>query len=158
MKFKAGNYKSNGPLIGEADNKSIVSSKAVIKFNGYETELAKPVLSLGSASYSLEIPVNGRREVWEWLPNDNSLSAKLMKTKGWKLVRKGAESAPAVVFTDDAGSGFSSKTKMGSFEFVGQGATGELGDMFANIAVISLVKIKQMQFDKATTKAIMGAV
>jgi hypothetical protein len=157
MKFKIGKYKHAGDtVIGEASNKNIMSTTPVITYQGREYELKKSYVGLSSQEFSFQAPgAGGRMEEWKWVAADKSLTAKLTSHKGWKLVRKGAEDGPGVVvFKHDSSLGMTTEG-LGSVEFVGQGLTGELGDVLPNVAVMSLTKMKAVEIEKKMMKAIV---
>ena len=159
LKFKTGKYKENGMLIGEAKDKNLLSSTCIISLpDGISTEIRKG-RSLGSSSWSISIPVNGQDQLFEWQPMAKTLKQKLKGETGWNLLRQGGEGSESLLaaFTDDGGSGLRSKTKMGTFEFMGAGARGELGDAWAVIVMISVLKMKQKQVQSQMVKAIAGA-
>lgn len=159
MKFKIGKYKHAGDtVIGEANNKGFMGSKAAITYNGRDYEMSKSHVGLTSQVWSFNAPgAGGRAEDWQWVAADTSLSAKLTSQKGWKLVRKGApEDAPGVVvFKHDTSMSMSTE-RLGTVEFVGQGLTGELGDVLPNVAVMSLTKMKAIEVEKKIMKAVSG--
>lgn len=148
-KVKTGGYDNDGALVGEVATKGFISSKYYPKFNGFETELKKGGYSLsGSVKvWSFEVPINGRTETFVWTPHDKSMTARLTDQKGWELRPKGAPetSPPLVIYKDQEGNGFSSKTKMGTVEFVGKAASGQLGDAFPNLVIITLLNLRQQR-------------
>jgi hypothetical protein len=159
LKFKIGKYKENGPLIGEAKDKSIFGSTCIISLpDGFSTKCSKN-RSLSNSTYTVAIPVNGVPETFEWQPKAKSLKQKLKGESGWCLVREGShvDAPPLATFSDDEGSGLRSKTKMGVFEFQGPRTKQDLGDQWAAIALISVLKIKQRQIQAKAVKAVAGA-
>jgi hypothetical protein len=159
-KLKVGEYDRDGPLIGEVAVKGTFVGKYIPTFNGFTTELKNAGYSLtGSVKcYAFEIPINGRTEKFEWRPHDKSIAARLSDQKGWELKRKGASesSPPLVVYKDQEGNGFSDKTKMGTVEFQGAGATGEMGDMFPNLVILTLLNIRQQRHVENMASAVGG--
>ncbi|PHH79568.1 hypothetical protein CDD80_4448 [Ophiocordyceps camponoti-rufipedis] len=70
---------------------------------------------------------------------------------GWKLVRLGSDEE--VVAVGASAKMSRSLSKVGAFRFVGRGASGELGDSLAVMAVVSLVRIMQRQWQTGITAA-----
>lgn len=81
------------------------------------------------------------RESFEWRRAESSELKHLGESgRGNKLVRLiGCDGAEETVAVWAAGSTFGSMTKAAKFEFVGSGATGELGDSWALMAVITFL-------------------
>lgn len=86
-----------------------------------------------------------RRENFEWRRADSSELKKLGESgRGNKLMRlRGRDGAEETVALWAAGSTFGSVTRAAKFEFVGSGATGELGDSWALMTVITFLAIWQ---------------
>ncbi|KAM4059645.1 ATP synthase alpha chain precursor [Hirsutella rhossiliensis] len=71
---------------------------------------------------------------------------------GWKLVWLSHQDEVVAVGTEAALS--LSLSKAGAFQFVGRGASGELGDAWAVMAVVSFLRIVQRQMQTATTASV----
>lgn len=159
-KLKTGPYDQDGPLVAEVAVKGFISSKYTPTFNGFETELKTKGYSLtGSVKiWEFGIPVNGRTEMFEWKPHDKSMTARLTDQKGWELKRKGApeDSAPLVVYKDEEGNGFKTKSKMGTVEFLGPAAEGKLGDAFPNLVLVTLLNLRQQKHIENIASSVGG--
>lgn len=159
-KLKTGNYDQDGPLIGEVAVKGFISGKYIPTFNGFETEMKRGGYSLsGSVKiWYFDIPINGRKETFEWKPHDKSMTAKLTDQKGWELKRKGAseDSQPLVIYKDQEGNGFKSKSKMGTVEFLGPAASGQMGDFFPNLVILTLLNLRQQRHVENVASSVGG--
>lgn len=126
-------------------------------------------VSLKTATYQFAIEVGGggehaRRENFEWRSSRSDEVKQLDKhSRGWKLVRldacvEGCDAVPGeppVAVSSDGGevvaiwapSSGLSMTKASKFQFLGAGLTGELGERWAIMAVITALRIWYMEFE-----------
>ncbi|RDA83783.1 hypothetical protein CP532_5198 [Ophiocordyceps camponoti-leonardi (nom. inval.)] len=112
-----------------------------------------------SMSYSFVTSVGegGLPEKFEWRSSRGDEVKSLGEhSYGWKLVRLGNQEEVVAVGADAKIS--RSLSKVGAFGFVGRGASGELGDRWAVMAVASLIRIIQRQWQTGITVAATRAV
>ena len=174
----AGGRKHTSDVLGEATDAGISKSSAVVTLpNGFRCDLKKNSFKqIGQTSYTFTVPTEGgKQETFKWKLDDQGIKD-MMKgaPTGWSLIRekdevkvdrKDPESAkraaavqPLAKFIDEEGMGLSSKMKMGWVEFVGEGATGNLGSTWAAVALIAIVKAKAKQAEKTIIQEVTGAI
>ncbi|PFH60479.1 hypothetical protein XA68_10869 [Ophiocordyceps unilateralis] len=106
-----------------------------------------------SMVYSFVMPVSegALPEKFEWRSSRGDEVKSLGEhSYGWKLVQLGSQEILAV----GADAKMSrSLSKVGAFRFVGRGASGEMGESWAVMAVASLVRIMQRQWQTGITVA-----
>ncbi|RCI15577.1 hypothetical protein L249_3421 [Ophiocordyceps polyrhachis-furcata BCC 54312] len=108
-----------------------------------------------SMSYSFVTSVGegGLPEKFEWRSSRGDEVKSLGEhSYGWKLMRLGSQEEEVVAVGADAKIS-RSLSKVGAFGFVGRGASGELGDGWAVMAVASLIRIIQRQWQTGITVA-----
>ncbi|KAF2501703.1 hypothetical protein BU16DRAFT_522607 [Lophium mytilinum] len=161
---------SSTPL-ATVKTKGYLSKQSIITIPAYGiTEQLRAHWSLKSATYSFSIPLQDGNSMlpghFEWRPSrgDEVQGLDSSKwTRGWKLVRVDGETAGGrggkrtsrdVGLTSDgkeivavwADNGKPSMHKVGKFQFLGRGATGELGDRWAIMAIASILRIWQVTY------------
>ncbi|KAF2815330.1 uncharacterized protein BDZ99DRAFT_516065 [Mytilinidion resinicola] len=171
---------SSTPL-ATAKTKGYLSNQSIITLPAYGIkEQLRAHWSLKSATYSFSIPVQDGASAlparFEWRPSrgDEVQGLDSSKwTRGWKLVRvdgetaeerggkrsardAGLASAGREVVAVWADNGKLSMDKVGKFQFLGRGATGELGERWAIMAVASVLRIWQVTY-AATAAAVAAA-
>lgn len=139
----------------------MLSSSSVITLpDGFSCDLRKnSIKQLGKTGYTFTVPVAGRgSETFEWR-HMGLFSVIKGGESGWKLFRKGDETRPLVNFKDcSVLSSSSDGSELGEFEFVGEGATGELGQIWTTVAVIAFLKAQQKMMEKEIIKAVTGGI
>ncbi|PHH82003.1 hypothetical protein CDD82_7320 [Ophiocordyceps australis] len=86
-------------------------------------------------------------EKFEWRASRSNEVRQLGEaSSGWKLVRLGRQEEIVAVVAQPR----MSLSKVGVFNFVGSGATGELGDSWAAMAVASFARMQQRQIQSST--------
>ncbi|ETS72934.1 hypothetical protein PFICI_15326 [Pestalotiopsis fici W106-1] len=122
-----------------------------------------------SQEFSIEVGIgdNLKREKFEWRQSHGSEIKQLGKcTRGWKLVRVSAEAAGPGGERNERAPGASSDgkeivavwafyagwsmTKSFKFQFLGSGLTGELGERWSVMAVITALRMWYMHFQGST--------
>ncbi|KAI0181410.1 hypothetical protein GGR52DRAFT_524318 [Hypoxylon sp. FL1284] len=148
-----GPLESSAPL-ATADHKTFGRGSGTVELFLLPQPLVVPVD--GSSGFphrplTFAVDTAGRSESFQWRHSSGAAVDSLGgRGSGWKLVRLGADAKPAagaalssdgkeVVASWAWNSG--SLTKKFKFQFLGSGATGELGDRFALVALASALKI-----------------
>lgn len=99
-----------------------------------------------NVKYTFVAPVgaNGNPEKFEWRSSKSSEVKELDEySRGWKLVRLNANDEVVAVWSHPKIR--MNMSKSASFQFVGSGLSGELGDVFATMAVISFARQYQKE-------------
>ncbi|KAH8202108.1 hypothetical protein TruAng_003686 [Truncatella angustata] len=139
---------------------------------GVSTEEMGAHISITSVSYAFTIETgDGQREKFEWRSSKGSEVKSLSSDKhpaGRKLVRisveagvggtravrdEGATSDGREIVAAWADNAKWSGNKAGVFQFLGSGATGELGERFSVMALVSAVRIWEMINEKSLQSA-----
>ncbi|RYP47763.1 hypothetical protein DL768_006231 [Monosporascus sp. mg162] len=152
--FRKGKFKDGGAEMGVAKDRSLMSSKSIaleLTYNfffkltsgGAEAEFGSDS-AFGDKRWLLDMTINGRKEVWVWEANKQSLSQKLSgQNKGVSLRRAGSNGPPAAIFTHEDDSMGSTRSTIGCFELQGPALTGELGDDFQDFALLAWCRMTQ---------------
>ncbi|KAG9255838.1 uncharacterized protein F5Z01DRAFT_560325 [Emericellopsis atlantica] len=156
-----GGHKEKGPLLGEAKDSGLSGSSAQITLADGSSYAVKKsgMSSIGNLSYTFTVPVDrGGEETFQWKTMDTGFKDMRHAKSGYILSRPGDLDNPVATWTDYGGLGMHTNSEMGTIEFVGQGATGELGSTFAIMTVLSMMKAKQKAAEKEIVKAIAGEI
>lgn len=162
LALTASGRKDNRAPLGEAKDQGMSRSSALITLpNGFSCELKKnSITQVGKTTYTYTVPVDGGgKQTFEWKLGPKGLGAMFDSSgSGWKLFRQGDQTQPLAIFKDATGLGMTSKMEMGTFEFVGEGARGDLGKIWATVTVIAFLKAKQKLTEKEIIKAITSGL
>ncbi|RYP83730.1 hypothetical protein DL769_001304 [Monosporascus sp. CRB-8-3] len=100
--------------------------------------------AFGDRRWLLDMTINGKKEVWVWDANKQSLSQKPSgQNRGASLRRAGSSGPPAAIFTHEHDSMDSTRSTIGYSEFQGPALTGELGDDFQDVALLAWCRMTQ---------------
>jgi hypothetical protein len=128
-------------LIGKASDKGLFSSKTILDFHGFQSELSK---YSDKANY-FTAPVNGRLESFEWRNTHGSSMV---------LLPRGAPShAPPIASWSAREGGVSNDREVGVFEFHEPATSGEMGDVLVTLAVMTVARIVHMQYANGLSAA-----
>lgn len=169
MTFRAGRWADNGPVVAEILSGGSFSFKSVLSYNGFRTSFGNTAtVDIGSSGvWRFNIPIQGREEAWEWRrakETKGGLVKKLGKFAGdvgsMFLVPEGAPEGanPFATLTKASGSLLKKQSEIGVFEFLGPALTGEMGDAFTALAIMSIVKLQQDNRDTAVGGMIAGSL
>jgi hypothetical protein len=122
-------------LIGKASDKSLFSSKTILDFHGFQSELSK---YSDEANY-FTAPVNGRLESFEWRNSAHGGSMVL-------LPRGAPSHAPPIASWSARKGGVSNDKEAGVFEFHEPATSGEMGDVLVTLAVMAMARIVHTQY------------
>ena len=163
LKIKQGLYTSDGPAAAEAVEKGFLSSKSILKVNGYETGFDGGTNFSSGAKGTFQAPRDGRTETWEWRRKkaagglmDKLSRAMSSKMGDWELCPAGGSQVVAT-WTQGEGNGMAKNKTMGVLEFHGQAAMGDMGDTFHSVAILAMLRILQLRFQSEVASAVGSA-
>ncbi|KAF7552278.1 hypothetical protein G7Z17_g4438 [Cylindrodendrum hubeiense] len=158
----------NGKVLGTVTKESLLKAHTTITVPGRPGSAFDPIterlacsvaLTYFTFTFSFDVGIgkDTRRETFEWRSSrGNEVKALDNWAWGWKLVRLGADEGPGGTRTErDAGETSDGKkivavwseeskwtlSKCGKFHFIGAGATGELGEEWAFMAVMTSLRL-----------------
>jgi hypothetical protein len=169
----------NAAALATSDDKGISDSKVTLPADGQFLELTVPFKSHREGvhyTFTFEAEVGDLKpqiETFEWRSSrGEEVRVARKHGSGWKLVRIARDVGTDVVECSDRASGatrdgkevvavYSSNmrtfTKVCAFQFMGSGATGELGPRFPLLAVMTALRIIKINLDAANQGAAVAA-
>lgn len=133
----------DSPRLAKVHTTSLMGKNAAVTMAGDRTEELRALGRFVTEGYAFSCACGPDRQPQQftWMKADKSQLAAVSSATsgGFKLVRGNGDNANDVVAVWTS-TKFSSLTKSGDFEFVGAGATGELGSEFAIMAVCAILK------------------
>lgn len=162
-KFKNGVYTSEGAAAAEAVEKGFFSSKSILKVNGFETQFDGGSNFSSGAKGTFQTPCDGRTETWEWRrkKTEGGLMGKLARAASskmgdWELCPAGSSEVIATWRTGET-DGREVNKMMGTLEFHGQAATGDMGDTFHSLAILAMLRIVHLRFQSEVASSAAAA-
>lgn len=149
----------SSPILAFAEpEKGNTSTRCLVSIMVPRDSKAFNLIMTGNRIHSLRfsIPIDGADEDFEWRCSTGSETELLSQRfdRGWSLIRLGDARQEVVA----VGSQPRSWRKLAPFGFVSAGATGELGEVFEIVAVISYLRLYTLAVDTENERAAALAV